>query len=377
MTSPIPSSPLKVNADEVQKVLRRESKSNAIFVVPHPQKPGAVVAHVGSDVKPLDLIQMATEKLHRYEVPSHICALTNPKANPKDLAKIAPSPKDAVTSILSGSQGSGSDGGSDPIVSQVQDIFLELLGLDYIPAPDSNFFQIGGSSMTASQLASKVRKSFGIACSGAEVFHHSTPKDLADLIRSRAKGDVAGGNGGNSDAPANNENRDYHQASFPTKRMVPRNTVWAALIQLLPMFVVFPFWQISRYLLFFATLLQKSRWFPDLTDRDFLSFLIAYVVFQMLWVTLAPLVFIAIKWIVIGRYKEGRYPIWSMYYLRWWFVDVCRKLFLRGIWGNSDMMLRCYYRMLGAKIADGARISLDCELAEFDLVTVGKNAAGE
>ena len=33
--------------------------------------------------------------------------------------------------------------------------------------------------------------------------------------------------------------------------------------------------------------------------------------------------------------------------------------------------------MLGAKIDPGAHISLDCELAEFDLVTVGRNAAVE
>jgi non-ribosomal peptide synthetase-like protein len=87
--------------------------------------------------------------------------------------------------------------------------------------------------------------------------------------------------------------------------------------------------------------------------------------------------FVLIKWIVIGRYKVGRYPIWGQYYLRWWFVDVCRRLFLRGIWASNDTTLRWYYRMLGAKIASGARISVDCTLAEFDLVNVGRNAAVE
>lgn len=50
---------------------------------------------------------------------------------------------------------------------------------------------------------------------------------------------------------------------------------------------------------------------------------------------------------------------------------------MRGIWGSSDMTLRWYYRMLGAKIEKGARISLDCNIAEYDLVYVGKNAAVE
>jgi hypothetical protein len=56
------------------------------------------------------------------------------------------------------------------------------------------------------------------------------------------------------------------------------------------MFFLFPAWQISRYLLFFATLLNHWRMFPNLTDRDFTTFLMAYVIFHILWVTFAPLV---------------------------------------------------------------------------------------
>ena len=60
-----------------------------------------------------------------------------------------------------------------------------------------------------------------------------------------------------------------------------------------------------------------------------------------------------------------------------WFVDVCRQIFLRGIWGSNEVFLNCYYRMLGAKIGEGARISLEADVAEFDLVTIGSNAAIE
>jgi non-ribosomal peptide synthetase-like protein len=112
-------------------------------------------------------------------------------------------------------------------------------------------------------------------------------------------------------------------------------------------------------------------------DRNIGTFVIAYLVFHFLWVTITPLVFVAIKWIVIGRYKAGRYPIWGSYYLRWWFVDICRKIFLRGLWGSNGTMLNFYYSLLGAKISKGARISLEADVAEYDLVTVGRNAAIE
>ena len=51
-----------------------------------------------------------------------------------------------------------------------------------------------------------------------------------------------------------------------------------------------------------------------------------------------PLAFflpVVMKWVVIGRYKPGRYPLWGSYYFRWWLAKttsrpllcVCRNSF--------------------------------------------------
>lgn len=348
-------------------------KSNNIWVVPHPLRSGALVLHHGDDVvDQLVLVDHAMSLLHRYEVPSHICKIQVPRPNIEDLRRIVPTPQQAVSSITNGS---ADDRGDDPVMTKVREIFIDILDLDYMPQPTDDFFQIGGGSMTASQLASKVRKEFDVGFTGAEVFHHSTCKDMTDMINSR-RGSTETRDSQNRAGPLL-ENRDPHFAVFSGSRLPFHNTFTAKCIQLIPMFVIFPMWQIARYLLFFVVLMRKSQLFPDLSDRNFWTYLWAYVIFHICWQTFAPLVFVAIKWIVIGRYKAGRYPIWGSYYLRWWLVDVCRKLFLRGFWGSNDVMLRVYYRMLGANIADGARIDSDCELAEFDLVHVGRNAAVE
>jgi len=127
--------------------------------------------------------------------------------------------------------------------------------------------------------------------------------------------------------------------------------------------------------MFFGLVLWSIDLEPN--SRDITTFVFAYIAFHLTWITFTPLVFVAIKWIVIGRYREGRYPIWSGYYLRWWFVDMCRKMFLRGIWGSNEITLNFYYRLLGAKIGKNARISLEADIAEFDLVHIGENAAVE
>jgi hypothetical protein len=51
--------------------------------------------------------------------------------------------------------------------------------------PDGNS-SIWEAAPLASQLASKVRKRFGVACSGAEV-HHVSCNDMADMVRQRTE----------------------------------------------------------------------------------------------------------------------------------------------------------------------------------------------
>jgi acyl-coenzyme A synthetase/AMP-(fatty) acid ligase/carbonic anhydrase/acetyltransferase-like protein (isoleucine patch superfamily) len=375
LTDSIPSKPVSVDAFQVQDILRKEMKTESIWVVPYPNRPGAVVAYVSEkDVDRRSLVDCAVEKLDRYAVPTHVCFLENmTDSSSATMKNTIPSPKDAVETILN-----GGDGTSDPLVEQVQDMFVELLALDYVPTHDSDFFHIGGSSMRASQLAGKVRKAFQVGCSGAEVFHHSTPATMAGLVKARQqearknKMSSTGELDGKS-----SEARTDQGAPFSALRLDPGGGIIANFVQLIPMFIIFPAWQIARYLLFFTLLLHKSRFMLDLTDRDIITFLLTYMLFHAIWITIVPLIFVALKWIVIGRYQAGRYPIWGSYYLRWWFMDVCRKLFLRGIWGSNHALLNFYYRLLGAKIEKGARISLECDFAEYDLITVGRKAAVE
>ena len=182
LTDPIPSKLVSVDPIQVEQTLRSEMKSDSIWVVPYPNRPGAVVAYVSEeDVDRKELIEVAIEKLDRYAVPTHVCFVENmADASLAAMKKSIPTPKDAVETIMN-----GGDVVVDPLVEQVQDMFVELLALDYVPTPDTDFFHIGGSSMRASQLAGKVRKTFHVGCSGAEVFHHSTPSTLAGLVKAR------------------------------------------------------------------------------------------------------------------------------------------------------------------------------------------------
>ena len=68
---------------------------------------------------------------------------------------------------------------------------------------------------------------------------------------------------------------------------------------------------------------------------------------------------IAMKWILLGRIKPGRYPLWGVYYYRWWLAN--RFLGLTHMkWFQASSIMRLYLQALGAKVGEGAIIS-SCE----------------
>jgi len=388
---PIPVKNVCVSANEVEESLRKEMSprgNQQVLVVAHPKRPGAVVCYLYG-VERSKAIDLALHSLDRYAVPSHFVELENLAESKENLPP--PAMNDAVAFLLQDQ----STGPVDPVVKKIQSLFAEILDLDYMPGPDSNFFLLGGSSMLASQLASKIRRSFGLTFNGSEVFQYASPSELANVINHRGDGFtglglaatvvalneeveiVQSGLQNKSRLEDEKDNTSDHGAPFSTQRLPLHCSLVAAVFQLVPALVIYPIWQVSRYLLFFGLLLLNLDKVSGNDDRDVGAFVLAFVAFYILWVTVVPLIFVAIKWLVVGRYKPGRYPIWGSYYLRWWFVDICRKLFLRGIWGSNDLFLSAYYRMLGAKIARGARISRECHIAEYDLVEVGQESCLE
>lgn len=344
-------------------------RSPSLKVIVNSKRADSLVCYV-HNIDILEAIEVSREVLDAYTVPTHFVDINEPIG--RETVFPEPETSDALVTIL---QRAKSSGPVDPLVESVQDIFVDLLQLDYVPQPDENFFHLGGSSLLASQLASKIRKQFSIACSGAEIFHQSTCDDLAKVIAKRSGYDTPSTASVSSGSQDEVSSVSDHGAPFSSVRLPIESSWWGTIFQLIPIFVILPIWQVTRYLLFFAVVLRSFDVVPG--NRDLFTFVIAYFAFHLCWVTITPLVFVVIKWAVIGRYQPGRYRIYGAYYLRWWFVDVCRKLFHRGIWGSNEVFLNFYYRLLGAKIGKGSRISLEADVAEFDLVSIGENVAME
>lgn len=78
---------------------------------------------------------------------------------------------------------------------------------------------------------------------------------------------------------------------------------------------------------------------------------------------------IAAKWLVIGRAKAGRYPLWGVMYFRWWLADRISEVPPRHLLSASSLNAM-YLRALGAKIGKDAIIGA-LSIRAPDLLTVG------
>ena len=85
------------------------------------------------------------------------------------------------------------------------------------------------------------------------------------------------------------------------------------------------------------------------------------------------LIGIGAKWLILGRTKPGRYPLWGVYYYRWWLVQ--RLVSLTHIkWFQASPLMRLYLTALGAKVGEDALIS-ELDIGAYDLLTIGAGAS--
>jgi non-ribosomal peptide synthetase-like protein len=80
---------------------------------------------------------------------------------------------------------------------------------------------------------------------------------------------------------------------------------------------------------------------------------------------------VATKWLLLGRVREGTRPLWSWFYIRFWFTQQLGELaldLLRPIY--ATLYVKPWYRALGARVGPRAEISTAMAVVH-DLVEIG------
>jgi carbonic anhydrase/acetyltransferase-like protein (isoleucine patch superfamily) len=156
-----------------------------------------------------------------------------------------------------------------------------------------------------------------------------------------------------------------------------KSSSWGALfVQSLPLLLLKPVQRISRWYLL------AVLWFTFINHvgmgRNIWSLIVSAIFTQLIMNVASPLLGILLKWLIVGRHKTGRYPLWGQMYLRVWLANQLLSVFGKGFFKWSvpflgNQLLCMYYRLLGGKIGRNVKIEPNARIPQADLVTIGDN----
>lgn len=269
--------------------------------------------------------------------------------------------------LLAEADAQASPGDDDSVESRVTNAFalvLNLISSDI--TADADFFDLGGDSLRAGKLLSILRTEFNIHVPIDTIFKHGSARGLSAYIRERVP-----------DATLRGPPEEETFVAEGCEEMYSSTRRWLMALQLVPMIVFYPMRRAYQWTIFIIFLSWTQSWYiSSFVPGRLLNLTIAILVARLATKAFVPWVGIAAKWLILGRYKEGLYPMWGGYHTRWWLVqkivDVCGL----GLFSQSSYTHNLYLRLMGAKI--GKNVSLKgVSTGEWDLIEIEDDAVLE
>ena len=241
---------------------------------------------------------------------------------------------------------------STPTERRLLEVWRDLFRPLRVSRDDDFFLDLGGHSLFAARMVSELRKDPRYSLlTVADVYSHPTISRLAAAI--------------DSAAPPRRQASPAPAAKHSDARERSRHFL-AGCAQSASLYFVFGFRgvaSVAPYLVYFLLAAHRSAWTSAAWAAA--SGIAALPILLLLAV--------AAKWLLLGRIQAGRHPLWSGYYLRWWFVEtLMESLPLTRLGGTPWLPL--VYRMLGARIGKNVHLATD-RLAAFDLISIGDGAS--
>lgn len=240
-------------------------------------------------------------------------------------------------------------------------VWEQLFAPQRVSVTDDFFRDLGGHSLLAARLVSELRQDAELrGVSILDVYEQPTVKKLAAKLErrfpNRQEGMAAGKAGletgaPNADAGAQNGLRHF----------------------------LCGLWQLGG--LYFVLGFFSLQWLaPYLTytwmyEEDYERWEAIVGAFGVL-VALYPAMLaasIVIKWLVIGRYRAGAYPLWGSYHVRFWFVNTIQSAIPVHYLAGTPL-LNIYFRLMGARIGRNVHLASP-NFACYDLLDIGDDTS--
>ncbi|MEU0005919.1 Pls/PosA family non-ribosomal peptide synthetase [Streptomyces sp. NPDC006314] len=236
---------------------------------------------------------------------------------------------------------------------KLADALADIVSAEHVPA-DSHFFDdLGANSLVMAQFCARVRKMPDLPSpSMRDIYRHPTIRSLAAALAQAAP------------PPADTALATSASAPPPPPPQVSRtgrfSHVLCGTIQLL---VFLTYSLVSGFVT-----AGGYEWIATASGAAGI-YLRSLLFGGIGFIALCVFPVIA-KWLLVGRWKPGEFPVWGLTYLRFWFVKVLLHanpmVFLVG-----SPLYVLYLRALGARIGKGVTILSHTVPVCTDLLTIG------
>jgi non-ribosomal peptide synthetase-like protein len=382
----------RVELSEIESVLLESPEVKAAAAVLRdgnsslPQLVAYVVLRSGVLLDPQLLRTRLRARLPAYMVPALFDFLpalpTLPSGKVDRNALLSLTPKQSVRELTEP---------STSLERQIVQTWARLFSSASVSTTDDFFLDLGGHSLLAARMVSELRRSAEFeALSVADVYRYPTAVSLAQALEDRQlRQPKHSSRGANKEdhaqralagdppeleiarTPELETKAESKNRAAPSSEPVQGIPFWkhfscgtAQFLSLIFVLSFFALQWLAPYLTY--TLLVEEEY-------DFLTSILGAFGSLVLVYPVMLMVAISLKWLIIGRYKPGKYPLWGWYYFRFWLVTAIEGT-VPVSYLSGTPLLSVYLRLMGAKVGKNVFIQSD-NFAIYDLLTLGDDSS--
>ena len=234
---------------------------------------------------------------------------------------------------------------------RVLDAWLKAFSGKKISVTDNFFMDLGGHSLLAALVTNQLRSTRPFETMGvADIYARPTIQSLAAHFQNETE---------QPNTPTTTH-RTFHSTS--NLRYFLCGTAQA--IGIVPIAAVYAWEWLGPYFVYAYLTLHHI---------EMQSVLLAALATYFITIPATMIIGVVAKWTILGRIKPGHYPLWGVYYFRYWFVrTLLRTLPVNQMAGTP--LLNFYYRFMGAKIGEGVYLGTG-NITTYDTITVGHGSS--
>ncbi len=240
-----------------------------------------------------------------------------------------------------------------PLENDIAAILCRLLKLEDVSVVDNFFDDLGANSLLMAEFSARLRSELGIVdFSMREIYTHPNVRELSASLKSTDQ----------QPAPLHKTKTSHTAKDW--------EYILSGAAQLVLVFAwicleLFIFWLGYHYIM-------------EASDTQ--AVYARSALFALIWFGVTALLPVVLKWVLIGRWKEDEFPVWSLKYLRFWTIKQLVRLNPMALFVGTPLYT-AYLKLLGARISWNSIILSPHVPVCTDLISIGdgsivsKNAA--